>query len=259
MLAAMRWSAWLGILGFAVGCAYPRYTTPLNTASEAKLSSKELPQQMYSFKLVSADVPQRKISGLTWDDDGSGPDTFARLYIDGRLVWESEVIEDQVHPAWNAVLPRNVLIPSSSKFRLELWDYDTPVSADPIGSIERVGLPTQVVPESQVRIELDRAMAVVMAGAPHPHRGVGLSVEAHSDALKVYGVEPYSPASRAGIRVGQRIVGIGGQRVSAMESNDALGRLALAAERDQKLAVTDSDGHNEREVALDKGFIWLVL
>jgi hypothetical protein len=260
MLAPMRKQAFLWILGLAVGCAYPRYTTPQNAASDAKFSSKELPSQMYTFRLIGADVPPHKISGLTWDDDGTGPDAFARLYVNGRLVWESDVVENQLRPQWNAVLPRNVIIPSNARFRLELWDYDTPVSADPIGAIERIGLPQQVVPETPARIELDnRAMAVVMAGAPHAFRGVGLSVEARSDALKVYAVEPYSPASRAGIRVGQMIVGIGGQRVSSMEPNDALGRLALAADRDQKLAVTDSDGHNEREIALDKGYLWLVM
>jgi hypothetical protein len=260
MLAAMRMQVLVCLLALFTGCAYQRYTTPVHTTTDVKLSSKELPSQMYTFRLLSADVPPHKISGLTWDDDGTGPDPFARLFVNGRLVWESEVIENQVRPEWNVVLPHNVIVPSNAKFRLELWDYDTPVSADPIGAIERIGLPSSVVPEAIARIELDnRAMAAVMVGAPHASRGVGISVEARSDALKVYAVEPYSPASRAGIRVGQMIVGIGGQPVSQMDSNDALGRLALAADRDQKLSVADSDGKNPREIALDKGFLWLVM
>jgi hypothetical protein len=260
MLAAMRTLACLLLFATFTGCAYQRYTTPLHAATDAKLSSKERPAQMYTFRLISADVPPTKISGLTWDDDGSGPDPFARLYIDNRLVWESSVIENQTRPEWNVVLPANVLIPSNSKFRLELWDRDTAVSADPIGSIERIGLPSVAMPDALARLELDsRAMAVIMVSAPHANRGVGLSVEARGDALKVYAVEPYSPAARAGIRIGERIVGIGSERVSQMGANDALGELALAADRGHKLSVTDAEGKNERVVTLDQGFVWLVM
>ena len=120
MLAAMRTLAWLLLLATFTGCAYQRYTTPVHAAPDVKLSSKDRPAQMYTFRLISADVPPTKISGLTWDDDGSGPDPFARLYVDNRLVWESPVIENQTRPEWNIVLPANVLIPSNSKFRLEL-------------------------------------------------------------------------------------------------------------------------------------------
>lgn len=250
----------LVLLGSISGCAYRRHTTPLHLEADPQLTSKDRPEHMYTFRLIGARMPERKISGLTWDDDGSGPDPFVRLYVDNRMVWESEVKKDQVAPEWNAVLPRNVLVGPNRAFRLELWDWDTAVSADPIGRIERSGLPTTVVPDAVARVGLDsQATVVVMVTAPRAHRGVGMSVEMRPDALKVLSVEPYSPAARAGIRVGDHITAIANERVAHMDDADAMTELSLASERAYKVTVADPEGKNEREVALDPGYVWLTM
>jgi hypothetical protein len=242
------------------GCAYPRYTTPLHQELGLKLASKDQPAGLYTLQLLSAELPPTKMSGLTWDEDGSGPDPFVRLYIDGTLVWESEVKENQLRPEWNAVLPRNVAIRPNSHFRLELWDRDTAISADPIGGIEHRGLPENAVPDAQARLSLDSmATVLIMVSAPHPHKGVGLSVEARPDALKVIGLEPYSPAARAGIKVGDMIVGVGNERVSHIGPSDAVSELSMAAERGHKLTLIDPSGKQEREVTLDQGYVWLIM
>jgi hypothetical protein len=250
----------LATLAGLAGCAYPRYTTPLHQELNLKLASKDHPPGLYTFQLLSAELPPTKMSGLNWDEDGSGPDPFVRLYIDGTLVWESEVKENQLRPEWNAVLPRNVAIRPNSHFRLELWDRDTAVSADPIGGIEHRGLPENAVPDAQARLSLDsKATVLIMVSAPRPHKGVGLSVEARPDALKVIGLEPYSPAARAGVKVGDMIVAVGNERVSHMGPNDAISELSMAAERGHKLTLADSSGKSEREVTLDQGYVWLVM
>lgn len=247
-------------LGSISGCAYRRHTTPLHLEVDPKLTSKQRPDYMYTFRLLGAQMPERKISGLTWDDDGSGPDPFVRLYVDNRMVWESEVQENQLRPEWNAVLPRNVVIGPNSAFRLELWDWDTAVSADPIGRIERSGLPSTVVPDAIARVPLDsKATVIVMVTAPRAHRGVGVSVELRPDALKVISVEPYSPAARAGIRVGDHITQIANERVAHLSDADAMSELSLASERAYKVSVTDAEGNDEREVTLDQGYVWLIM
>jgi hypothetical protein len=244
----------------AFGCAYPRHTTPLNAAPGIKVPSEQTPGGMYAFRLISAVAPQTKISGLGWDDDGTGPDLFARIYVDERKVWESPVIENDPTPTWNRVLPRNVIIPRNSDFRLELWDYDTAVSSDPIGRIEHRGLPTTAIPDAMARLQLDAGtMVVIMVSAPQPHRGVGLAVEVREDALKVLSVEPFSPAARAGVKKGDQIVGIASARVADMEEGAKISELSLAAGRHAKLAITDANGKNEREVQLDGELTWLVL
>jgi hypothetical protein len=247
------------VLAGLSSCAYQRYATPLHLELNPKLAGNAAPAGMYAFRLINAEVPPTKMSGLSWDEDGTGPDPFVRLIIDGRKVWESEAKQDQARPEWNVVLPHNVVIHSNSQFRLELWDRDTTVSADPIGQIEHRGLPVNAVPDAQARLQLDRATVTIMVSAPQAHKGVGLSVEARPDALKVIAVEPYSPASRAGIRVGEMIVGVGSERVSHMGPNDAVSEVSLAAERAHKLVVADGDRKSEREVTLDQGYVWVIM
>lgn len=262
MLAAMRLLGPFALLLLlcTASCAYRHHTTPLHVEAEPRLQSDERPANMYTFRLLSAQVPDRKLSGLTWDDDGSGPDPFVRLYVGGRLVWESEVKENQTAPEWNAVLPRNVLVPPDADFRLELWDFDTAISADPIGRVERRGLPPTVLPDAMARLQLDRgAMMVVMVTAPRAHRGVGLTVEVRPDALKVLSVEPYSPAARAGLKMADQIVGIAGKRIEQMSEADAVSELSLASERGYQLRVADPEGKSEHDVTLDKGYVWLTM
>jgi hypothetical protein len=241
-------------------CAYPRHTTPLFAATGVNLPQSEYPGGMYALQLISADVPDTKISGLTWDDDGTGPDCQVRLYVRDRLVWESKIAKDTVRPEWNEMAPRNVILPRDAAFRLELWDWDTPVSGDPIGRVERDGLPTNAQPGAQARLQLDRTTTVViLLSPPRAHRGVGMSVELHGDYLQVLSVEPFSPAARAGIRSGERVLAIGSQRIADLSDGDKRSELSMASERKQMLAVADSEGRNEREVTLDGGFVWLVL
>lgn len=254
----------LGLLILALlsvsGCAYKRITTPLHLDLDPKLGADDQPGYMYTFRVLSAVAAPTKISGLPWDDDGSGPDCFVRMFIDKTLVWTSEVKEDNAHPEWNAVLPRNVVIGPDTRLRLEIWDYDTAITADPVGHIEQKGLPTTALTDAMVRLQLDSlATLVMMVSDPHAHRGVGLSVEIRPDALKVIAVEPYSPAARAGIKVGDNITGIGNERVSQMKGDDAAGELSLAAQRSRKLVVAGADGKNEHDVTLDTGYVWLVM
>jgi hypothetical protein len=242
------------------GCAFPRFATPLNPLPEGRVPSEEFPEAMYTLQLLGANVPAAKVSGLPWDDDGSGPDPFVRIYVEHQLVFESKVLENDHRPRWNVELPRNVRIPQGSDFRLEVWDQDSAVTADPIGRLERRGLPPSAVRGARARLELEgRAVVTILLGPPRPHQGIGVSVELRSDALRVFAVEPYSPAARAELHAGDRIVSIGGQRVEDVGPERALGLLSLAAERRHKLGVEDADGNQPRELTLDRGYTWLVM
>lgn len=243
----------------AGGCAFPRRETVTVPAPVDRVRSEERPKDMWVLRIVDAELPQMKAGGLPWDTDGTLPDPFVRVLVGERLVWESPVQEDTRTPSWNLTLPRNIEIPEGSVFRLEVWDRDSAVSADPAGGIQRQGLPATALPDAVARLTLDNlGMLTIVASLPRAHKGVGIRFEVHSDALRVLEVERYSPAFRAGILKGDRIVAIGPQRVSELSGDEATSDLSLAIDRDLSLTLADEKG-KERQVTLDKGFIWLVM
>jgi hypothetical protein len=242
-----------------VACAYPRRATFVHPAPVTTVKSTDRPEDLWTLRIVGAELPEFKPGGLPWDSDGTPPDPFVRVLVDKQLVWESPALENTRKPEWNVTLPRNIQIPEGESFRLEVWDRDTAVSADPAGHIQRSGLPETALPDAVARLTLDNLANVsVIVSAPRAHQGVGLRFEVRSDALVVLDVDAMSPASRAGIRKGERIVAIGPQRVSELGGDEATSDLSLASERGHSLTVADTKGQ-ERQVTLDKGFIWLTM
>jgi hypothetical protein len=255
----MRTGLAFALLLTANACAYRHHTTPLQTVPNPPRTSQDWPAGVIGLRLQQAEARQVKMSGRAWDDDGTLPDVLVRLYVDGRQIWQSDVIENDDTPVWNVGLPKNVVIGKDALVRIELWDRDTPVSADPMGHVERRGLPN-ALPGTESRFVLNTSAVVTLAvTVPEPRRGVGISVELQPNALKVLSVEPYSPAARAGIKKGDRIVSIGHAKVSELSEDKAASEISLAVDRQHALRVTDSEGANEREVKLDQGYVWLVL
>lgn len=247
-------------LSLVVGaCAYPRRETLMHPAPPNQVKSEDRPDNMYTIRVLDAELPEFKAGGLPWDSDGTPPDPFVRILVNKRVIWESPALKDTRKPAWNVTLPRNVELPEGATLRIELWDRDTAVSADPAGSIQSEGLPATALPDALARLTLDNlGMLSIVASAPHAQQGVGVHFEVRPDALVVLDVERYSPAFRAGILKGDRIVAIGPQRVSELGGEEATSDFSLANDRGSVLTIADQKGH-ERQVTLDKGFIWLVM
>jgi len=241
------------------GCGYPRRETHMTPAPPAITQAAKRPDGLWTVRVLGGETAEKKRSGMDWDTDGTGPDPFLRLYVNDRLVWESEVVYDSAKPAWNFTLPRNLQVGSDDNFRIEMWDRDTAVDADPMGRLSHMGLPSNALPDAQARLSLEMGTSVeIMVSAPTAHRGVGLYFELHKDALVVVEVEPRSPAGRAGLKPGDRIVGVGPERVQHMTGQEASSALSLASERGLTLTVADANGA-ERQLPLDKEPIWLVM
>jgi hypothetical protein len=240
-------------------CAYPRRSTHMQPAPPAIVEAAKRPDGLWTLRVLTGQASERKRAGMEWDNDGTPPDPFLRLYVNDRLVWESEVQADTTEPAWNVTLPRNLGATQEDNFRIEMWDRDTAVDADPMGRLSHTGLPANAMPDAEARLQLELGNSVdVVVSAPTAQRGVGLYFEIHKDALVVLEVEPRSPAGRAGLKPGDRIVGVGPERVQHMTGQEAASQLSLASERGQALTVADAKG-TERQVPLDKEPIWLVM
>jgi C-terminal processing protease CtpA/Prc len=139
-----------------------------------------------------------------------------------------------------------------------MWDDDT-ASADPAGTFAHQGLPGNALPNAKARLTLDNMGTVtVMISSPKPYKGLGITYVQHSDSLVVLAVEEFSPAARAGINKGDRVVAIGDSRVESLTAAKAASELSLAVDRGAPLIVADKKG-KERPVNLDRGFLWLTM
>jgi membrane-associated protease RseP (regulator of RpoE activity) len=216
---------------------------------------KDAPSDLWHLVLVDAEMPQRQRSGLAWDQDGTGPDAFLRLVIEGRKVWESESVEDQTHPRWNASPPNNLAFDRTVKVRIELWDSDG-VTSDPIGIYEGRALADAIIGADTI-IKLEGGATLTLRlEPPLPHVGTGVGLyELRRDALFVLDVLPNSPASRAGMRVGDRITAIDGRTIDELGAKRAESALSMAAQQGSELTL-ERAGKFER-VSLDKGYVWL--
>lgn len=247
---------WPGLL--AVGCVYPRRSTSLSPA-HASREGLNAPAYVVAFTIVSAQTPARARGDLAWDDGGGLPDCYVRVYRNETQVFESSTLFDTLEPRWNETLPRNLYIPPDADLRFEVWDRDT-VGGDPVGVYRNRGLPDHAVPGALALIPLDSgATLTVRVDAPRAHRGVGIEeYELQPAALVIRTVAPYSPAARAGLARGDRIVAIGERPIDDLSDAEAASALSLAQDRRHALRVTREDGA-EREVELDEGHVWLSL
>jgi len=247
----------LGVLSVSA-CAYPRRVISLNPASSA-IDSTDAPANLYRIRIVSAVVPPEQRSGQAWDED-SGPDVYVRVLRGETLLFETPVLSDAPQPVWNADLPANLDLSPGSEVRFEVLDTDG-IATDPVGILRTRGLPVAVQPGGETVLPLDVAGATLRlhVDPPQAHRGIGIrEVEERSDALVIRALEVNSPAGRAGLAVGDRIVRIANESVDSLGTARAASRLSQSAGRGVSLDVVTVEGE-ERTVELDAGFTWLSL
>jgi len=249
----------LVVLPVVAGCAYPRRSTSLTAAREDSQVTTA-PSHLWRLELVGATIPPRRRGNLPWDEDDELPDPYVRIYRGGQLVHESPVVESSREPSFDHFLPNNLHVPPDQELRLEVWDQDDGASDDPIGIWRGNGLPPNALPDADARVLLENGAELVFrVHRPQPHRGVGIELyEVRSDALVVLEVIEHSPAGRAGIAPGDRVVAVGGRSVEDMGSARAASALSLAADRQETLTV-EREGGQRDEVELDRGYVWLAM
>lgn len=208
------------------------------------------------LRFLSAVIPPQQRGGLEWDDDGTGPDAMVRVYRNDELVWESAPVEGGLSPELNVAPPENVYLPADADIRIELWDSDA-VAGDPIGIWRGRGLPPSALLGADARVMLDsRAVLVMRVERARPKRGLGLALyEQRSDAVLALDVTPRSPAARAGLVNGDRIVAIGEDSIESLGAARAASALARAGTRRGATLVVERSGHREI-LRLDGGFVW---
>lgn len=244
------------VVCLAFGCAYPRRGTSLSPVSDTTSGSP--PSDVWKFTVLRAVVTPRQRSGQEWDEDGSGPDPFVRIYRGGDLVWESETVEDSLQPDFSTVLPRNLHVPGGQELRLELWDSDSGLP-QVIGIWRGRGLPDTALPGAESTVLLEgRSSLTIRIDRPAAHRGAGIDeYEERGGGFRVTRISEHSPAGRAGLRVGDTIVAIEGQDVGDMDARRAASQLSMAGTR--RSTITIERAGSRQDLELDGGMVWLTM
>jgi hypothetical protein len=77
----------------------------------------------YAITIKSAVVPSVTAGGGPWDGDGSPPDPYVEVYVDGVLKCFTSYKEATTSPVWNEVCQDVVLSPANS-IKILIGDYD---------------------------------------------------------------------------------------------------------------------------------------
>lgn len=212
--------------GALLCCACSSATTPqsgwstqLSPPAKGYVLDPGPPKDVYWVAIASAKIPARTAGGQLWDDVGGWPDPVAVLSIDGVEVMSTAAATDTLTPAWNG--PRgNLLIPSDKVLRAELFDQD-PVRNLRIGQAQG-GAPTAAdLSEGKMTLDLGhRAELVLNVGPAHALVGLGFDYEVVADVARVTRVIMHSPAGRAGLQVGDRLMMVGGRELSGLKSRE---------------------------------------
>jgi len=175
------------------------------------------------------------------------------LRIKDQERWRSVAVHDSFDPKFSQ-MPSNLAFDRSTRLRVELWDDDG-VGADPIGMYEGRAFSESIL-GSDTTIKLDSGATLTLRLAlPEPKQGLGLvEYELRPNAVLVRAVAANSPAARAKLREGDRIVAIDGKALSAFEPQEAESALALAAQKQSELRILR--GETKSTVKLDNGYIW---
>jgi hypothetical protein len=240
-------------LACASGCVFPRGSTPLLSVMQTPVDRATQPEDLWQLTVVSADVPQQKRTGTSWDDDGGKPDPYVVVRIRGVERWRSDSSDDTFEPTFSQP-PTNFAFARDARVRFELWDDDG-MGADPIGIYEGRVFAESVI-GSDTTLKLDSgANLTLRLDKPVPKQGLGLAeYELRPSAVTILAVVPNSPASRAKLKPGDRIIAIDGKPLSKLEQQEAESALALASQHQSTLLVAREK--REHTVKLDNGYIW---
>lgn len=259
MTIALRFQGFLFCFLILAGCAYPRRSTVLTEAPAPYVERAQAPENLWALTFVSGQVPPTARGGLAWDKAGGLPDPEVRLYVNDVLIFTTNPVADTLTPRFDAVLPSNLPIAPDDLVRIEMWDSEQ-VRDSPIGIYRGRGLPDTAVVGVDATVRLEGGATVVLrVGKPKAFKGVGVALfEVRPDALLLVDVLPLSPAGRAGLRSGDRVVAIGGARVKDLGEARSVSALSMAVDQRAPVEVQSRDGQT-RELTLDDGPVWLTM
>jgi membrane-associated protease RseP (regulator of RpoE activity) len=230
------------LLGLAVACAavYPEMQTAVRAAPEGTLAEPPPEEDLYFVFFDGAWIPPKDRGGRQWESDG--PDPFAKLIVDDVERIVTPVQANTREPNWPKQDKENLRIRAGAKIFVEVWD-DNPVTDHPICRAKvrnidslREGGENEIWCDSGARVRLHVESA-------KPLLGIGLYYETRGrGGVRVTRVVSNSPAARAGLSTGDRILAVQGKPVTAMDALEVRSAINLHSRTGLKLDVWFQNG-----------------
>lgn len=243
---------WLAAASGACTAVYPELLTPVRPVPPGAKLDPEPPSDLVYLTLESADIPERTRDGRTWDRvGGAAPDPFVIVFVDDKELFRTPIEPDTLKPTWPGQKRRNYTIDPEAEVRVELWDANT-IASRPI-CVQRIrNLPRRLDDEPRVIVCGSGARIRLLAAPARARWGIGMYYELRTEQVHVSRVIRESPAARAELARGDRILEIQGKDVKALSADELRTLVNMNARGGLELRVRSIDGR-ERKLTLKDG------
>lgn len=247
--SALGWSRRLNqgfsllcLSSFIAACAavYPEMQTAVRAPREDQTLEPAPSDDLYFIYFEGASIPAKNQGGLIWP--GGAPDPFAKLIVNNRDLLLTPVQSRTRSPTWPNQKKQNHRITSESMIFVEVW-HNNPMTNQPICRARvrdlatmRSGGNNEIWCDSgaRVRLHVEPARGLYGIGLYYETRG--------NDGVQVTRVVGDSPAARAGLSAGDKILAIQGKKVAEMDALEVRSSINLNARSGLELDVWFSNG-----------------
>jgi hypothetical protein len=249
----------LGLGASTAGCGavFPEVATRMTPAPVDVNLDPPPPQDRHFIVVRGATLPSRTRDGREWDKVfGSLPDPYVKIFVNDAELFRTTIESDTLEPKWNDTPKANWPLKVGDRLHIEIWD-NNPLIDHPIGQKDvRVDGDFFSVPEQEFDFEGGGELHIAFLPAKAAW-GVGFWFELRTGSAYITRVLDGSPASRAGLKGGDRIVQLAGKNVSALSSDDVSGLLNSIPAAGILVGVQHEDG-STLQVKLKEGPMYVL-
>jgi membrane-associated protease RseP (regulator of RpoE activity) len=202
----------------ACGAVYPELQTPLRPAAAGATLSPEPPEDLKYIAFKGGVVPEKTVDGRPWHELGNPlPNPFAIIYVNGRAIIKTDPQSNTLTPTWPGSARGNFRVGRNDRVRVEMWEASLtqrPICVKDLGSLDGEDFAL----DKEIVVKCDQDISVTVAFEPaHAEVGYGFFFEFRTYDVFVSRIYQEGPASRAGLRPGDKIVAVGGQVTKGMD------------------------------------------
>lgn len=234
----------------ACSAVYPEMKTSVRSAPASQRLEPGPPDDFYYFYFERAVLPAKTRDGRDWN-----PRAYAKLFVGGQEVLSTPIQAGTHEPTWPKQKRANYHITPEQEVVVEIWDAqimsDTPICRQRVLHLYNLatgGRNELTCPNgARVWLGVEPARALLGLGFYYELRG--------SDGVRITRIAGQSPAERAGLRVGDRILKIQGEETKNLDALAVVSRINARASQGLQLLLLSPSGET-REVSLQAGPIY---